>query len=94
MYLALLMYCGTDEVTVEFECFYSNSEPVALSELQFTECRGMGSIVAGRELSLLQPHSFDNQISGQSITLMDHMAWNLKRSEGIRERGRPINDRE
>lgn len=40
--LALLMYCGADEVTVEFECFYSNSERVTLSELQFTECRGMG----------------------------------------------------
>lgn len=49
VYLALLMYCGPDEVTAEFECFYSNSEPVTLSELQFTECRGMGSIVASGE---------------------------------------------
>lgn len=90
MHLTLLIYCGADEVTVEFECFYSNSEPVPLTELQFTECRGMDSIVAGGELSLFQPDSFDNQISGQRITLMDHMALNLKRREGIRELGRQI----
>lgn len=50
--------------------------------LQFTESRGMDSIAAGKELSLLQPDSFDNQISGQRITLMDHMAWNLKKKRG------------
>lgn len=52
VYLNLLVYCGADEVTVESESFYSNSEPVTLRELQFTVCRGMDSIVAGRELSL------------------------------------------
>lgn len=46
------MCYGADEVTVEFECFYSILEPVAHSELQFIECRGMDSIVAGGELSL------------------------------------------
>ena len=52
VYHTLLMYCGAAEVTVEFECFYSNSEPVTLPELQFTECRRMDSIVASGELSL------------------------------------------
>lgn len=84
VYLPLLMYCGSDEFTVEFECFHSNSALLTLSELQCTEGRREGSIAAGSELSLLQPDSFDNQISGQRITLMDHMAWNLKRREGIR----------
>lgn len=42
----------------------------------------MDSIAAGKELSLLQPDSFDNQISGQRITLIDHMAWNLKKKRG------------
>lgn len=69
------MCYGADEVTVEFECFYSILEPVAHSELQFIECRGMDSIVAGGELSLFSfffPDSFDNQISWQRITLMGH----------------------
>lgn len=61
------MYCG---------------ELVALSELQFTERKGADSIAVGKELSFLQPDSFDNQISGQRITLMDHMVWNLKRKRG------------
>lgn len=46
------MYCGADEVTVESKCFYTNSEAVTLSELQFTQCRRMDSTVAGGELSL------------------------------------------
>lgn len=56
----------------------------------------MDSVVACGELSLFffQQDSFDNQISGQRITLMDHMAWNLQRREGIKEPGRPIKDRE
>lgn len=52
VYLAQLMYCGADEVTVESECFYSNSKSDTLSELQFTECRGTDSIVVGGELRL------------------------------------------
>lgn len=85
VYLTLLMYCGADEVTVEFECFYSNSESVTLSELQCTECRGRGWIMASGELRLLQSDSFDNQIPWQRIIVMDHMTWNLKRKEGIEE---------
>lgn len=54
----------------------------------------MGSMVASGELSLLQPDSFDNQISGQRIILMDCMARNLKRREGIRKQRRPIKDTE
>lgn len=38
-------------------------------------------------MAFFPPDSFDNQISGQRITLMDHMAWNLKRRE--RELGEP-----
>lgn len=86
MYPSLLMYFGADEVTAKCKCFYSNTELVTLSELQFTVCRGIGSVVVGGELSLLQPEGFHNQISGQKITPMDHMAVNLKRREGIRER--------
>lgn len=38
-------------------------------------------------MAFFPPDGFDNQISGQRITLMDHMAWNLKRRE--RELGEP-----
>lgn len=51
VYLSLLMNCGADEVTGELKCFYSDLALVTLSELECTECRGMGSIVASGELS-------------------------------------------
>ncbi len=52
VHLTLLMHCGADGVTAEFECFYSNSELVTLAELQFTECREMDSAVACGESGL------------------------------------------
>lgn len=57
----IMIYCGGDEVTAEFECFYFNSELLTLSELQCNKCRKWTVEAAGGELSLLQPEGFVNQ---------------------------------